>query len=130
MRHGEVNEFLVVGIAASDRGFGCDGNKLRILVELSHHVSRTQLIESQARDDLFVAQHALQFFAHGLGGQPVQFARGQRLLQRLGGGVVEDEGIEEDVGVDDDCAHVVRSRINGVRAQFRSPLLLPEALLS
>ena len=102
MLYGQVDEFLVVCVAAGHAGFGGNFDEAGVVIEFGQHVLQSQLVERQSGCDFWVGQYASQFVAHGLGGQPVEFVICQRLPYGLGGGVVEDKGVEDDVGVEDD----------------------------
>ena len=67
---------------------------------LREHRLRIEAVECQARHDLRIGQHARQLLAHGGRGQPAQLAGCKRVAQGRGGGVVEHEQVEHDVGVD------------------------------
>jgi hypothetical protein len=100
--HGQVDEFLVVGIAAGHGGLGGHFRQARMPVKGGQHITGIQFIKRQARHDLRIGQHALEFVAHGLRGQPVEFAGFQRFSEGLRGRIVEDKHVEDDVGVQHD----------------------------
>ena len=102
MCHGEVNKFLIVWVFADDWSLGSNLHRLDQPVKLTHHIVRLKLVILQSFDDLGIGQHPLQLLTHGRGGDPLQVARLQAVPQWLGGGVVEDEGVQDDVGVEDD----------------------------
>ena len=58
MGNRQIDEFLVVGVAAGDAGFGGDFGDSGVLVESGQHVFRLYPVELQARDDLRVGQHS------------------------------------------------------------------------
>ena len=80
--HRQINEFLVIGVAASKAGFRGHFNQAGVAVEGCEHVFGSELVKVQAWNDFWIGQHARQFVAHGLGGQPVQLARLQCLPDR------------------------------------------------
>ena len=102
MLYRQVDEFLVVNIATGHAGFGGYIDHAGVLVEFGQHVLQSQLVKRQSGCDFWVCQYPGQLVAHGLGGQPVECMVGQCLADGFGGWVVEQEGVEDDVGVQDD----------------------------
>ena len=102
MLYSQVNKFLIVGVAASHAGFGGNLDKVGVVVEFGQHVLHSQLVERQPGCDFWVRQYSGEFVAHGLRCQPVKFVVCQCLPDGFGSWVVEDEGVEDDVGVQDD----------------------------
>ena len=101
MGNGQVDELLVVGVAAGDAGFGGDFGDSGVLVKGDQHVFRRQLVELQARDDLRIGQHTGEFVAHRLRGQPLDFAGQEGLLQWRRRRIVKHEHIQNNVRVED-----------------------------
>jgi hypothetical protein len=101
--HGQVNELLVVCVFAGQAGFGGGIYDAAVLVKLGEYFVCGELIEGQANRDFGVRQHPGQFIAHGLGGEPVEVLFGKTLADWFGGGVVENENVQDDVRVKDDC---------------------------
>ena len=99
MRHRQVDEDLIVGVFADAMGAGGSRLQRGVLVEVIQDFFWRDRVALQARGDVGVGQHILQFVAHGLGGYPLQASLNDGLLQRREGGVVEDEEVENDIGI-------------------------------
>jgi|694.fasta_scaffold92171_4 hypothetical protein len=99
--HGQIDECLVVCVAASDAGFGGCCDDVGVLVKPGEYVICAEFVEGQADCYFGVGEHSGQFAPHGLGGQPVNLFVSQCLADGFGGWVVEDEDIQDDVGVQD-----------------------------
>jgi len=105
VRHRQVDEFLVIGVAAPQARSGC-------LIELPQNLIGAELLARQPAHAGRVAQHTHQLVAHGRSGQPPDLLCGQGLLERLRTGVVKDQDIEHDVGVEND-RNRVRAHVAG-----------------
>ena len=66
MLNGQIDEFLVVGVAAGHAGFGGNFDEAGVVIEFGQHVLQSQLVERQSGCDFWVGQYASQFVAHGL----------------------------------------------------------------
>ena len=102
MLYGQVDKFLVVGVATSHAGLWGNVNQAGVSVKLSEYVGKGQLVKRQSGCDFWIGQNSGQLVAHRLGSQPVEFLFGQCLAHGFGGGVVEQECVEDDIGVQDD----------------------------
>ena len=99
MLYGQIDKFLVVGVAASHGGFWGNSNQPAVLVKFCEYVVKSSLVKHQSSCDFWILQHAGQLVTHRLGGQPVEFLFGQCLAHGFGGWVVEQECVQDDIGV-------------------------------
>ena len=102
MLYGEVNKLLIVSVAASHAGLGSNIDDAGVMVKLSEYVGKGQLVKRQSDCDFWIRQNSGQLVAHRLGSQPVEFLFGECLAHGFGGWVVEEECVQNDIGVQND----------------------------
>ncbi|MDT4856799.1 hypothetical protein FQZ97_912020 [compost metagenome] len=96
----EVDELLVVTVLAGVGRLRRFGHEAGAAVEGVEHILRGPGLRGQAARDLRVGQHAHELLTHRGGGQPFAGRALQRLAQRRGGRILENEKVERDVGVE------------------------------
>ena len=99
MLNREVDELLVIRVAAGHAGFWGNVNQAGVLVEFREYVLKGNRVKRQSGCDFWVSQYSGQLVPHGLSGQPVEFVPGQCLAHGLSDCVIKDKYVKDDVGV-------------------------------
>ena len=100
MRHGQIDEALVIGILANAVAARSSIYLLRPLVAQRQYLRRRCAVKLHALRNVRVGQHALQLFSHAISRQPPRLCRLQRGTQRLGVWRLKQQYVEHDVGIE------------------------------